>query len=241
MLLADMMPTRRLVTAQHARALHSMEPAQNLGLCSTFAHEALRRVTPSSGFLNLCVGESQRPEEGPAAARRTPVPARRELEGDLRRGECDSGQMEQTRPALRNERPGFRTCGAPGRAGVGGRPPCEFTACLPFFANFHLNRALTPGAGAPPPHKLLDHPYLTQRQLERIGVAVCFFVRCLSVFDVAEEKRPRRTARRAAELGAVCILKAEAAFAHASSRATSAVSSSCATSRARLAACSCCR
>jgi hypothetical protein len=29
-----------------------MEPAQNLGLCSTFAHEALRRVTPSSGFLN---------------------------------------------------------------------------------------------------------------------------------------------------------------------------------------------
>src|SRR5450830_1347817 len=131
---------------------------QNLGLCSTFACEAIRATTASSCFLNLCVGESQRPEEGPAAARRTPVPARRELEGDLRRGECDSGQMEQTRPALRNERPGFRTCGAPGRAGVGGRPPCEFTACLPFFANFHLNRALTPGAGAPPPCKVLDYP-----------------------------------------------------------------------------------
>jgi len=59
---------------------------------------------------------------------------------------------------MRNERPRFRTCGAPGRAGLGGRPPCEFTARLPFFANFHLNRALTPGAGAPPPCKVLDYP-----------------------------------------------------------------------------------
>ena len=45
--------TRRLVTAEHSRAQRSTWPAQNLGPCSTFAHEAIRATTPSSCFLNL--------------------------------------------------------------------------------------------------------------------------------------------------------------------------------------------
>ena len=42
---ADALPTRRLVTAQHALALLSTGLAQNLGLCSTIAHGELRGVT----------------------------------------------------------------------------------------------------------------------------------------------------------------------------------------------------
>ena len=50
---ADILPTRRLTTAQHACARPITEPAQNLGLCSTFAHGASPSVMPSAGFLNL--------------------------------------------------------------------------------------------------------------------------------------------------------------------------------------------
>jgi hypothetical protein len=43
--IADAMPTRRLTTAQHARTLPSTDAAQNLGPCSTNAHERLRSMT----------------------------------------------------------------------------------------------------------------------------------------------------------------------------------------------------
>jgi hypothetical protein len=50
---ADILPTRRHTTAQHSGARPTTELAQNLGPCSTFAHEALHPVTASSCFPNL--------------------------------------------------------------------------------------------------------------------------------------------------------------------------------------------
>src|SRR5665647_125320 len=52
-LVADILPTRRLVTAEHSRAQRSTWPAQNLGPCSTITHGGLWPTTPSTGFLNL--------------------------------------------------------------------------------------------------------------------------------------------------------------------------------------------
>ena len=52
-LAAAALPTRRLPTAQHARARPITKLGQNLGLCSTIAHGTPRVRTPSACFLNL--------------------------------------------------------------------------------------------------------------------------------------------------------------------------------------------
>jgi hypothetical protein len=56
---ADVVPTRRLTMAQHAREPPSTQLTQNLGLCSTFPHGVLRLVTPAACFPNLCALDPQ--------------------------------------------------------------------------------------------------------------------------------------------------------------------------------------